>query len=116
MNTVELKIARSEGTLKATILFSLNRLSVRVPQNFSRTSRCEPDPESVDPVARLGGPDWFYSKTTALLTISVARSIKPIVFFNNFGGPVYKTNAFLTISVARSIKPTLFKYFLGPSL
>ena len=28
------------------------------------------------------------------LTISIAQSIKPVRFFNDFGCPIYKTNAF----------------------
>ena len=49
-----------------------------------------------------GGWDWFYSKTNG--------------FSISFGLFACKTNVFSTISVAGSIKPMLFQYFFGPYL
>ena len=119
-----------------TSCFSLNSLAVRVPHTISRRVFViqTPDP-LLRPVARLSGAGFtlklmFFSisfglfacktngfsisfglvacKTNVVSTIPVARSIKQLCFFNDFGGPIYKTNVFLLLFWTLIIKPMLF--------
>ena len=102
------------GLLTKPMFVSLNSLSVRVPQKFSRASIAHPGPESVSRAVAGRCRDWFYSKTNVLVDVFCCPIYKTNTFFNDFRCPIYKTNAFLMISLARSIKPMLFIDFRCP--
>ena len=80
---------------------SLNSLAVRVPHNISRRVSASRTP---DPWAVAGGC-WL------LAVAGTGFTIKPMVFQFLFGLFACKTNGFSTISVAGSIKPMVFQRF-----